>query len=343
MTALKKYARLEATGLWRPLPDAQLREVAVAFGEATLVLSSLSDQGALSHWSLAAVQRRNPGQSPAVFAPGDDAGAETLELDDPAMIEAIETVRAAMARRRPKRGRLRLAVVAATGAALLALGVFWLPGALVDHAARVVPFVKRQDIGRDLLAAMERYTGAPCTAPDGAAVLNRLAQRLFEGDGTRIVVLRDGLRPGAAVQVPGRTILVDRRVVENHEGPEVLAGLLIAERMRADLNDPLQAVLRDAGTRATFGLLATGTLPADALAPQAQARLRGAAPGTLDAERLLERMAVAGVPSTSYALAQDPTGRETLALVEGDPLPPGKASSLMPDADWLALQAICSR
>jgi len=342
MTALKKYARLEVTGLWRPLPDAQRREVAVAFGEATLVLSDLRGQAALSHWSLSAVRRLNPGHSPALFSPGGEPEAETLELDDPAMIEAIETVRAAMARRRPRRGRLRLMVVGVTAAALAALAVFWFPGALVNHAARVVPFVKRQDIGRDLLAAMDRYTGAPCAAPASAVVLDRLTQRLFAGDDTHIVVLRDGLPPGGAVHLPGRLIAVDRRAVETHEGPEVLAALLIAERLRADQADPLQPVLHAAGTRATFTLLATGALPPGALAPQAQARLRDA-PADLDAEILLERLAAAGVPSTPYALAQDPTGRDTLALIEAEPFPPGQATPLLADADWLALQAICAR
>jgi hypothetical protein len=112
--------------------------------------------------------------------------------------------------------------------------------------------------------------------------------------------------------------------------------------LRADLDDPLQMVLRDAGTRATFSLLATGSLPDRALIPQAQARLQDAAM-PLPAESLLERLKAAGVPATPYALAQDPTGRETLELIEADPFPPGTARPLMADADWLALQAICAR
>lgn len=342
MTALKKYARLEATGLWRPLPDAQRREVIVSFGDATLVLSDLRGNAALSHWSLSAVHRHNPGGNPALYSPGQEPGAETLELNDPAMVEAIETVRAALARRRPRRGRLRIAVLGATVASLLALGVFWLPGAVVGHAARVVPFVKRQDIGRDLLAAMGRYTGAPCTAPEGTRVLESLAQRLFPDQESRVVVLRDGLPPGGATHLPGRMILVDRRLVENHDGPEVLAATLIAERLRADLVDPLPRVLHDAGTTAAFGLLATGALPTRTLEPQAQARLRDA-PAPVPSEALLERLGAAGVASTPYALAQDATGRDTLDLIEADPVPPGTAKPLMADADWLALQAICAR
>ena len=80
MTALKQYDRLEATGLWRPAPQDQRREVVLTFGDATLVISD-NAMRPLAHWSLAAINRSNPGERPAIFLPGPDA-AETLEIDD---------------------------------------------------------------------------------------------------------------------------------------------------------------------------------------------------------------------------------------------------------------------
>ena len=56
MTALTRYQRIEATGLWRARPEDQRREVVVSLGEATLVITDLNDR-ALTHWSLAAVLR----------------------------------------------------------------------------------------------------------------------------------------------------------------------------------------------------------------------------------------------------------------------------------------------
>lgn len=53
MTALAKYLRLEATGLWRESRDASPREVVVAFGNATLTLKDLAD-APLGHRALAA-------------------------------------------------------------------------------------------------------------------------------------------------------------------------------------------------------------------------------------------------------------------------------------------------
>ena len=80
MTALQKYQRIEASGLWRPSPDAQRREVIVSIGEATLVITDTRDQP-LTHWSLAAIERTNPGELPALYCPDGDPD-ETLELSE---------------------------------------------------------------------------------------------------------------------------------------------------------------------------------------------------------------------------------------------------------------------
>ena len=115
MTALTQYSRLEATALWRQTPEAQRREVIVSIGDATLVIANINDQ-ALTHWSLAAVVRANPTVSPAVFHPDGDP-SETLEFSDDAteMVEAIEKLRDNIAKRRPRKGRLRVGDFAALG------------------------------------------------------------------------------------------------------------------------------------------------------------------------------------------------------------------------------------
>ena len=107
MTALAEYDRLESSGLWRVSPDAQnpdadakRREVIVSFGNAIIVLSDQNDKP-LAHWAMAAIQRQNTGKRPAIYSPDKEA-VETLEIDDDAMIDAIEKIRAAINRKRPK-------------------------------------------------------------------------------------------------------------------------------------------------------------------------------------------------------------------------------------------------
>lgn len=339
MTALKKYERLESPGIWRETPEAQRRDVIVFFGDASLVLADSRSETPLSHWSLAAAARLNPGQRPALYAPGQDA-AETLELDDDAMIEAIETVRNAIAARRARPGALRNLLLGGGLAAVVAIALFWLPGALIRHTAQVVPLAKRQEIGREVLADVARISGKACGAAAGARALAKLSTKLFGQGAEQIIVLRES--PVPAAHAPGRVLLLRRDLIEGYDGPEVAAGYLLAEKLRAEARDPLADALAYAGLRATFGLLTTGNLSAAALHDYGRALL-SAPPAPLSDEALLARFQAAGVPSGPYARAVDPSGETTLGLIEADPFaPPARPKPLLTDGEWVSLQGICA-
>ena len=137
MTALTQYDRLEAPGLFTPGEGAQRVDVVLSVGNASLTITDHRDV-ALAHWSLAAVERLNPGKRPAIFAPGPDA-PERLETSDHDMITAIEKVRTAVDRGRPHPGRLRNRLLIAGIAAGLAIAVFWLPDAITRTTVSMVP------------------------------------------------------------------------------------------------------------------------------------------------------------------------------------------------------------
>lgn len=337
MTALRKYQKLEGTGLWRETPEAQRREVVVAFGDATLILSDPRTGIALSHWSLPAVTRLNPGGIPAIYAP-DLSGDETLELDDSTLMGAIDTVRDALAAAQPRPGRLRGGVVAGGLAVLGLLAVFWLPDALVRQTASMVPVSKRAEIGRQALADVTRVTGLPCAAPLGLAAASHLSDRLFGAEKGQILILRNAPRP--ASHLPGGLILLSRSLVETPDSPQVAAGFALAEQARADLLDPLVPVLRHAGLGATLRLLTSGTLPPAALAGYAETLLTEA-PGAVPDETLLEAFATAEVAAGPYARAVDPSGATVAPLIEEDPFRDTLAPPLISDEDWVSLQAIC--
>ena len=86
--------------VWRQTPEAQRREVIVSFGDATLIIADGRSAHALTHWSMPALVRLNPGKRPAVYAPAED-GSEELEIEDATMIAAIEKVQAKIEARRP--------------------------------------------------------------------------------------------------------------------------------------------------------------------------------------------------------------------------------------------------
>lgn len=337
MTALRKYDRLEATGLWRASGTAQRREVVVSVGDATLMISDLNDR-ALTHWSLAAVERAQSDARGAIFHPDGDPD-ETLELtaDSAEMIEAIETLRRAVARARPHPGRLRWLGAALSASAVLALALFWLPGALVDHALRVVPPVKEVEIGEALLARIERVSGPPCVRPEARPALQALAGRTGVA---RVAVLPGGVRE--ALALPGDTVVINRALVEDFEVPGVAAGYVLAENTRVAGTPPLRSLLEHAGTRATVTLLTTGALPASALDAFAEAQL-ARPPAPLAPAALIDAFASAGLHATPYARARDISGEKTLALIEADPMAGQTAVPIMADRDWIQLQSICDR
>ncbi len=336
MTALSQYQRLEASALWRDRPDAQRREVLVSLGDATLVISAMTDRP-LSHWSLPAVARLNPGQRPALYAPSA-AGDEVLEINDAEMIGAIEKLRGAIEQARPHPGRLRFGLVAMVSLAVAVAAVFWLPGALTRQTAAVLPDAKRAELGRDLLAQMVMLSGSPCGDESGVQALGQLAQRVLGPNPPRLVVLPQAL--SGTAYLPGDILVFDRGLVENHETPEVLAGHLLAESLRRAGGDPTLRLLEDAGLGPTFRLLTTGRINADALHDHATRLLTEPGEPVTD-EALLTAFAQAGISSQPYAYAIDISGESTLGLIEADPLRNRLTEPLISDQAWIALQGIC--
>lgn len=336
MTALKQYARLEAPGIWRPDPDAQRREVTVTFGDASLVISDAAGR-ALTHWSLAAVLRVNGRDIPALYTPSAE-GTETLEIEEPLMVEAIDRVRGAILKARPHRGRVRLVLLASLSAALIAGAVAWLPEVLVRHTLSVVPEATRAEIGAGLFRAIGRVSGSPCRSERGDRALAQLHSRLLAPEKGGLLVVPAGI--DETVSLPGGLMLLGRALVEDHESPDVLAGYILAERTRRERMDPMRRLLDAAGTVATLRLLTTGQVRQEVLEGYAEALVRQS-PEAVDTATLLRRFAEARVSSTPYAYAVDVTGEATLALIEADPMRGGDAQSVLPDGAWVALQGIC--
>ncbi len=335
MTVLAKYQRLEAEGLWRPDPDAQRRDVIVSIGDATLTIAAANGT-ALSHWSLPAIIRLNPGQTPALYAPGEDT-PETLELSDSEMTDGIEAVLRSIRRGPGRPGRLRGLAISAVVVALGAAALVWLPGAITRYTASLVPQGARAELGTRLRAEVRRLTGTPCAEASGLRALEKLQTRLFPAGGTTLLVLPSALAETA--HLPGGTLLIGHRLVEDHESPEVLAGYLLAEDIRRRERDPLERLLSDAGLTVALRLLTTGEIEDEALRLHAE-RLIAVQPAPVADAKLTQSLRAASISGTAYAYALDFSGESTSPLIEAsrtmaDTVP------LLGDGDWIALQRIC--
>ena len=336
MTALDQYDRLECQGVWKAGDGAQRTDVIVALGKASLVITDKGDR-VVDHWSLPAVVRRNPGEDPALYASGQDA-PEVLELDDSYMVDAIERVLSAVDQRRARPGRLRRGLVLSFVAVVLAIAIFWLPGAMIRYTAAVVPEATRAQIGQDVLSGISRVVGRECRAPGLDPAMARIRTRLGLTPNARIAVIPGGAAMG--LTLPGDLFAMHHSLVEDHETPEVLAGYLLDAKARAEVNDPLQALLRQAGVGPVFKLLTTGALPPETIAAYAEAILtKPHAPASTDT--LIQGFADARVSARPYAYARDISGEATLDLIETDPHSGGTDPAILSDADWVRLQGIC--
>lgn len=337
MTALNQYARLEASGVWRETPQTARRDVIVSFGDATLVLSDPRSEMPLAHWSLPAVIRLNPGTVPARYSPGGVGVDEELELDDDLMISAMEKVHRVIEERRPHPGRLRGTLMMSAAVAMCLIGFFWLPPALMQHAAKVAPPAQQAEIGRIVLADLARSTGSPCARPNAAPALDRLAARLL-GPGQKIAVLPTTLH--TAIRLPGPVTVIGNDLIEAQQSSEPAAGHILAAEASAFQHDPMLGALRFAGPRAALRLLTSGELPEDALTGYGELLLARSS-ARPDDEALLELFSTARISSEPYARSLDPTGETTLALIEADPFRTAPPAPVLDDRSWIVLQQIC--
>lgn len=329
MTALHGLDRLEAPGLWRPSHDDQRREVYVTVGNAELVIEDRTGT-ALSHWSLPALVRLNPGEAPALFGPGPGSD-EVLEIEEPEMVAALDRVITAVEKGRRRPGALRRVTVGIVLGFAVGLSVLWLPGALREQAATLIPAAKRADIGARMLREMTGLTGPACSNPTGIEALAQLRDRIFPVRPLTLVVLRD--LPQDTIALPGGTIALTDLLLLTQDDPDVLAGHAVAAAKAAQVHAPFEAFLEGMGFFNLTRMLTTGEVPQQAISDHVD-RL------------ILEPQPLPGAdvlrPAFDAArLAWAPYAAET-----GQPVgaaPPSRMPPAMDDTPWQALREICSR
>ncbi|PZX15250.1 hypothetical protein LX81_02553 [Palleronia aestuarii] len=336
MTVLEEYDRLEAPAIWRRMTSREDRDVVVSFGEATLAILDGKDRP-LAHWSLPAVIRRNPGSHPARFAPGLDA-REEIEIDDEPMIEAISRIQRALSRRDRATSRRRGAFLWMAGAALFAAAL-WAPAAIERSAASSIPPAVSDELGVKLTKVLADRIGPVCAAPQARGPLARLSRRALGQAGDRIVVLGGSF--DNVITLPGGITVISSDLIEQEDDPEVVAGHILAERLRIAQTDPIDALIDHASIWSVTRLLATGET-SDALIRSYVNDLLSSSPPHGPIRPLLDAFTDAGLGAAPYALTilnRDQTYATT--LLESDPPSSDPARPVLSDRDWVALQSVC--
>ena len=334
-TAIEEYARLEATGLWRPGVGQERQEVVVSLGEASLVLKDMADRP-LAHWSLAATETVEQDGDRVVLTPG---AGEMLTLDDPEMAAAIARVGAAL-NRPPRRLRLGrwtgLVVVLAALATALAL----LPDMLREDIAGTQSRERDEGLSRQIEEALEQ-SGRLCEVP---TALRRdwdlLGRRAGLPSGARFLVVRDGT--GDAVHLANGGVVVPETLLQDVPTPEALAARVTAAKVREG-----NASAREIADRlALLGLVrlwTRSTLSEAAAEAEATRILEGVGRPDLDPAGLEAAFAVERWLAMPYAQSvPEPDGQALRTAAEAAGFPPFEGPSIPDDQTWVALQEVCA-
>lgn len=334
MTVLEEYQRLEAEGVWRAAPDDQRLDVIVTIGEATITVNTPQGQ-ALTHWSLPAMRCLNPGKVPAVYCPGADA-TETLEIFDPEMNDAINRVLSAIEKMPGKKSWIRRLYFVGL-VSVMALGLsFWLPNAIANYTARLIPFELQKKISDDLLEETSRLAGSPCHSVGGDQALAALGERLFPGNEPKLVVLPSTLKGTA--KLPDGTFLISHMLVEDFETPDVLAGFLLLEENRSIQKDPFAQLLQASPFRASLAVLSTGNLREKDTQRMAE-WLMVRQTGSFRQSDVIEALQDRHIATAPFGRAFDFSGETTNELILAST--PNAVPALGAE-NWSALQSICA-
>ena len=255
-TALRRYARLESTGLWTPPDGDAAHEVLVSLGESTLILSDLSDRP-VAHWSLPALRRIDG--DPPTYAPGADSD-EALAVEDAEMNRALALVIAAAREPAERRSLRRWVSLSAMLGVVVAL-IWFGPLILRQQAAAALSAAQVEDLGRAVIA---RLPGARvCADPYGVRAMDRLARAALGPQALPVRVLTPG-PAGAAAPVPGAILLSGGAVAEATDAA-ALAARLRGARAEAEAHPPVAAFLDSAGPLDLVEMLSTARWPEAAL------------------------------------------------------------------------------
>ncbi|MGR3542594.1 MAG: DUF7092 domain-containing protein [Hasllibacter sp.] len=335
-TALENYARLEASGLWRPGVGAQRREVIVSLGEASLILKDMADRP-LSHWSLPATEIVEDEKGRLVLTAG---GGEMLEIGDRDMIEAVIRLRRALTHR-PR--QLRLGRWAAVAAAL----------AVVAVLLSVVPDALRRDIaGTPSRERDARVTAQIADALDArgalcppAAGLRRgfdaLGRRMGQPSGRQLLILRGA--DGGLAHLPGGAIAVPEGLLRAMPTPEALAARAVAAEGTEAGNARIDEIVDRLGSPGLLRLWTSARLPDAAAEAEAERLMTAPHRAPLSPQDLAATFEMRPWLAHDYADSwPEGIAADLRAAAAAAGIAPQGGPSVPSDQVWVALQEVCA-
>ncbi|MEM8790362.1 MAG: M48 family metallopeptidase [Pseudomonadota bacterium] len=373
MTALEKYARLEAQGRYFDGKSAESRQVVLSFGERTLVILSFNEE-VNDHWPLASLHGEMASDRETLQLMPHPGSDERIVLKDKQMIAAIKAVCPGLLKLKRDGRKIGKALFWGGGAiGAVAAMIFVIVPALAEQLAYIIPPEREQQMGDAvakqvlLLFSSNREEQAFCSGEEGLAALAKMQDRIA-GDLNLPYPLRVDVVDHQlvnAMAMPGGRIILMRGLIDEAETPEEVAGVFAHEIGHVIHRDPTVGVLRAAGTAGIFGLMLGDVFGASIVVAMTEAVVNASYQREAEQradETAYELMTKAGLPTDDFAgffvrlaekhgdvggvleyLASHPNlrGRAERAGA-ADQIGDEEFDPVLSDRDWVALREICN-
>ncbi len=335
MNKLADFQVLECTGRWHQSANDPGRDVIVRIDDLILTLIGKDDR-AIVTWTCDAIRRINPDggpAAPAIYSP-DSEGQETISITDETMISVLDNIISNFAGPEIKPGvTLRgFLLILGLGAVIVAIIALFSDN-LASQLAGLVPAKERRVVGERVLSSFLDNRGRECASAGQPGPLGRLGERLFpDGEFELYVVEGESVR---SLIIPGSILILGSSLLEEFDGPELVAGQALAEAVAARSSDPFGVFLKSAGLIAAANLV-LGNGAHDEVVDEFARWVPVTGPSQLDEAELLAEFERAGFSSAPYASSLGSNG----ALANQDPYPE-RYEPLMSDEEWLRLRDVC--
>tara|TARA_A100001011_G_C14290449_1_gene835935 strand:+ start:264 stop:1151 length:888 start_codon:yes stop_codon:yes gene_type:complete len=239
MTALKKYTRLEASGLWKESKKAGFIEILISIGKTSVILSDYNDNP-LTHWSLAAIKLVSQNPNEAMFSTDLDNG-EILLIKDSHMIEAL-LLFINRDPQKPRNNKVFIKTCVSLLVILLTTFILYFPSKIKELVASVISKQHERQIIAPFLHTHIESSGGICTSKKTDEISRKIVNLV---DKTNSFISFSIIRNQKlnVLHLPSGEILISRRFLENSNSGERLLQLLENELRRAIDRKPLDTLI----------------------------------------------------------------------------------------------------
>ncbi len=236
MTALKKYNRLESTAIWIESEDKKEKEVIVAFGKKTLIISDSNDTP-LAHWSLTSTRIISKNIHRVIFSP-DPEGIERLIVKDEEMINSIEIFISNT--KKYKKNFTPLIGLIPTIAVLILIGVYW-----KDLKIYLIPLIsnaQEKQILRTSFESHKKNYGPICSSVSADKAIDELLDSLGEPyKNIKIIVLSNQIVD--IIHFPSGTLMISKKFLSKTKNSQELISILSQVNFEKNKRIPLKRII----------------------------------------------------------------------------------------------------